>query len=207
MSRQLNWMIPMALITGVLLVSVALVGTSEGREAHGRGEIEKEVSLGQVPAQVKEIIIKQAAGHEITEIEETTKKDYKIYEAEWLEGGKEVEIEIVFVCKLVKKTIEMAEGDDEEDGDEDIIEIRERDVSFNQVPAAVRDAIIMEAGKNRIDEIEEVITDHGKFYEAEWNCKGWEVEAFFCPEGKLVRKEMSVCHDDDDEDDDDDDDD
>jgi hypothetical protein len=67
--------------------------------------------------------------------------------------------------------------------------------------------IMREAGKNRIEEIEEIISGRGKIYEAGWISKGWETEILLTMDGKLLRKKMERILDDDDDDDDDEDDD
>ena len=78
----------------------------------------------------------------------------------------------------------------------------EKDVTIDQVPAAVKTTIEKEAGDNKIEEIEEVNKD-GKvvYYEAEWKTGGKEIEIKVDPKGKLLSKEIE---DDDDDDDDDD---
>ena len=76
----------------------------------------------------------------------------------------------------------------------------EKDVTIDQVPAAVKATILKEAGDNKIEEIEEVSRD-GKvvYYEAEWKSGGKEIEIKVDPSGKLLSKEVE---DDDDDDDD-----
>ncbi len=77
----------------------------------------------------------------------------------------------------------------------------EKDVSIEQVPAAVKATILKEAGENKIEEIEEVsIGGEVAHYEAEWHAGGKEIEIKVDPDGKLISEE-----DEDDDDDDDDD--
>ena len=78
----------------------------------------------------------------------------------------------------------------------------EKEVTLDEVPAAVKKTILKEADGNKIEEIEEVSKD-GKvvYYEAEWKADGKEVEIEVDPDGKLLSKEVE---DDDDDDDDDD---
>ena len=79
----------------------------------------------------------------------------------------------------------------------------EKDVTIDQVPAAVKATILKEAGDNKIEEIEEVSKD-GKvvYYEAEWKSGGKEIEIEVDPSGKLLSKEVEDDDDDDDDDDD-----
>jgi len=76
----------------------------------------------------------------------------------------------------------------------------EKDVTIDQVPAAVKATILKEAGDNKIDEIEEVSRD-GKviYYEAEWTSGGKEIEIEVAPDGKLLSKETEDADDDDDD--------
>ena len=82
-------------------------------------------------------------------------------------------------------------GDDED----------EKEVTLDQVPAAVKATILKEAGDHKITEIEEISKD-GKVvcYEAEWKVEDKEIEIMVAPDGTLLGKEIE---DDDDDDDDD----
>jgi len=75
----------------------------------------------------------------------------------------------------------------------------EKDVTIDQVPAAVKATILKEAGDNTIEEIEEVSQD-GKviYYEAEWKTGGKEIEIKVDPNGKLLSREIEDDDDDDD---------
>jgi len=85
---------------------------------------------------------------------------------------------------------------------------REKDVSIDQVPAAVKATILKEAGDNTLEEIEEVSVN-GKvlYYEAEWHAGGKEIEIKVAPNGKLLAREVEDDEDDDEDDDEEDDDD
>lgn len=67
----------------------------------------------------------------------------------------------------------------------------EKEVTLEQVPKAVKDTILKEAGDHKITEIEEVSKD-GKviYYEAEWKVGRKEVEIMVDPNGKLLGKEV-----------------
>jgi hypothetical protein len=165
---------------------------------------EKEISLTDLPTAVKEIILKEAGGNAIQEVEEQTKNGVKFYEAEWLEGDLEVEVEVVYLCKLYAKEVEPAEGEEEED-DDDITEVSETEVDLSQVPEVVRTAILKEAGTNKVKEVEEITASNGNtYYEAEWILEGYEVELLLDAKGSLVCKRMEWMHGDDDDDGDDD---
>jgi hypothetical protein len=106
------------------LLTVAILGfclAIVGPVAAGADEEEREVTLDQVPAAVKETILEQAEGNELTEIEEVS-RDGKVvhYEAEWEVDGKEIEIVVSPDGKLLEREVEDDEDDDEdEDHDED----------------------------------------------------------------------------------------
>ena len=104
-----------------------------------------------------------------------------------------VAVALIGMCVVIAAPIIMDDGEDE------------KEVTIDQVPAAVKATILKEAGKNKITEIEEVSKD-GKviYYEAEIKVDGKEIDIMVAPDGKLLGKEIE---DDDDEDDDDDDDD
>ncbi|NQT87413.1 PepSY-like domain-containing protein [bacterium] len=67
---------------------------------------EEAVSIDQVPAAVKATILKEAAGAKIEEIEKETKGGKTVYEAEFVVGGKEVEIEVAPDGKLLKREVD-----------------------------------------------------------------------------------------------------
>jgi len=164
------------------LVGVAVLGASTGSAWAGKGnKREREVTLAEVPKAVKATILKEAGKNAIEEIEEITRGKRKVYEAEWTVGGREVEIKVAADGRLLSKKQE-----------------REREVSLDQVPAAVRKTVIREAGGNSIDEIE--VNTRGKrtFYEAEWHAGGKEIEIKVAPNGKVLSREVEDDDDDDD---------
>ncbi|MHC4944346.1 MAG: hypothetical protein ACYTG7_15125 [Planctomycetota bacterium] len=207
MKKRLLWLVPAIFVIAAICLPLSFSCATAMNSSPE--EDEEEISLSQVPDQVKEIILKEAGGYKIEEVEVATKHGVKIYEAEWIVGDNEVEIEVVYVCKLIRKVIEPAEDEDDEDGDDDddeITELHEEEIDIDEVPAIVKNAIMKEAGSSKIQEVEKIATNKGTYFEAEWVAEGWEVEILLTAEGKLVRKEMEIIHGDDDDDDDDDDD-
>ena len=79
------------------------------------GEQEREVTIDEVPAAVRDTILAEAGDNKIEEIEEETENGVVTYEAEWHEGGKEVEIKVAADGTLLKKEID----DDDDDADDD----------------------------------------------------------------------------------------
>jgi uncharacterized membrane protein YkoI len=76
-------------------------------------ENEVDVTLDQVPAAVKATILAEAKGVSIKEIERESKKGKAVYEAEWMEDGKEIEIKVSSDGKLLKREIEEEDDDDD----------------------------------------------------------------------------------------------
>jgi len=69
---------------------------------------------------------------------------------------------------------------------------KEKKVTLEQVPAAVKATILKEAGENKVEEIE-VETEEGReVYEAEWEVNGREVEVKVASDGTLVERETEV---------------
>lgn len=63
---------------------------------------ERNVALSQVPQAVRKTLLKAAGAHAIREIEElTTREGHKIYEAEWIADGREVEVRVTAAGKLI----------------------------------------------------------------------------------------------------------
>lgn len=79
----------------------------------------------------------------------------------------------------------------------------EKEVSIKQVPPKVKATILKLAGKNKIEEIEQITR---KCYEAEWTMKGREIEILVAPNGKVLAREVEKADDDGDKDEDKDDD-
>jgi len=165
---------------------------------------EEEVTLKQVPPAVRKTILKAAGKHKIEEIERETKNGKTVYEAEWRDGDKEVEIKVAPNGKLLKREVEDADDDDDDDDgddDDDDDDGDEEEVTLKQVPEAVRKTILKAAGKHKIEEIERETKNGKTVYEAEWREGDKEVEIKVAPNGKLLKREVEDADDDDDDDD------
>ncbi|MBN1489727.1 MAG: PepSY-like domain-containing protein [Phycisphaerae bacterium] len=81
-------------------------------------EDEVAVAFDQLPAAVKATILAEADGATIKEIErETAKNGQMVYEAEWVEGGQEIEVKVAADGTLLKRVAEDADDDDDDDDD------------------------------------------------------------------------------------------
>lgn len=79
------------------------------------------------------------------------------------------------VGKLVNREVS---DDEDEEG--------EREVSLDQVPEAVREAILRHAGEHRVREVELQTRGGRRYYEAEWMENGREVEIAVAPDGTVL---------------------
>ena len=93
-------------ITRILLLSLTLAGAAWSEEA------DKKLTLDQLPAAVKDAVLKQANGAKISEIEEETKHGKTVYE---VHVG-ETEYTLDATGKVLRAKIDK---DDDEDDDED----------------------------------------------------------------------------------------
>jgi len=119
MAKSLQWP-----IVGILVAVAAAAGVPfvlglapEAPQPVDQGERERDVTIDEVPEAVRATILQEAGDNEIEEIEEETKNGVTTYEAEWHEGGVEVEIKVAADGTLLKKEIE--DDDDDDNGDDD----------------------------------------------------------------------------------------
>lgn len=97
----------MWLLVGI--VAVGLIAGSASAEEKKAKKKEEKVTIDQVPEAVKKTILKEAGANKIKEIEKVTAVGKTTYEAEWIVGGKEIEIEVAEDGTLLGKK----EEDDE----------------------------------------------------------------------------------------------
>ena len=160
------------------LIGLGVVGTL-AFVAWAGPEGEEPVTLDQVPAAVKATILKESAGAKITEIERETKDGKTVYEAEYLQDGREIEIKVAPDGTLLGREVE------QEDDDED-------DLTIDQVPEPARAALLKFAGGAKIIEAERE-KEHGALvYEAEWVKNGTKYEAAVTAEGALLEIEEII---------------
>jgi hypothetical protein len=105
-------------------VSMLVVGACVSSQSTGKTEKGSEtevgdrvVSLEDIPAPARQTILREAGDNTIEEIEVETENGRTVYEAEWEEDGKEVEVEVAPDGKLLGKEVE--QDDDEEDDGND----------------------------------------------------------------------------------------
>ncbi len=183
-------------------------------------EVEDEIAIDELPDAVKSAIAQAAAGAQIEEVKRevtyyiVTLKKLEIpettYEAEFIENGKEVEIEFAADGTVLEQEIgdkdednhdcdDDDEDDDDCDDDEDDDDEDEEQLSIDEVPAAVKTTILSQVQGGTVKEIEREDENGRIIYEAELLIDGQEIGIKVSADGTLLGKEV----DDDDEDDDD----
>jgi len=182
----------------------------------GVREREQEVTIDQVPAAVREALLKEADGARIQEIERENEGGRTVYGAEWTVHGEEIEIELDEKGNVLGREAgddeedddDDAAGDDEDDavgdddddavgddeddavGDDEEENEMEEEISFDQLPDAVKAAISSAANGAKIEEIEKEKKDGVILFEAEWVEDGQEIEIQVSSDGQLLGREI-----------------
>jgi len=164
--------------TRLLVIGLGVVGVMAFAAWAGNADEEK-VTFDQVPAAVKATILREAAGAEIKEIEREAKDGMTVYEAEFLQGGQEIEIKVAPDGTVLAREVEAE--DDEED-----------DITFDQIPAPARMALQQLAGDAKIVKAVKLNEDGSVVYEAEWSVNGTTHEANVTADGTLVETEQVI---------------
>ena len=162
---------------------------------------ETKVTVDQLPDAVKATLTAEANSGTIQEIEVETEDGQKVYEAEVLIDGVEVDIEIAADGTLLGKETEDddedGEGDDDDDDDDaDDEDEDEIQVSIDELDAAVKATILKEAAGRDINEIVKETEDGKVVYEAEVIVGGKEVDIVVSPDGTLLGTENDGDEDD-----------
>lgn len=182
---------------GTLLLAFAILAVqANAARAEDKDEVEREVTLKEVPAKVKATILKAAGKNELKEIEEVV---LKLFEAEWTKGDREIEVFITPDGKVLMKKVEK-EGDEEDEEaeeqqekaekkevaeKEDDGELEEKEIGMDDLPTKVKATVKKIAGKSEV-KLEQLRV---KFYEAMLMHEGKEVEILVTADGKLVKAE------------------
>jgi hypothetical protein len=72
----------------------------------------------------------------------------------------------------------------------DAEEDHEQEITLSDVPEAARIVILEEAGEHPVLEVDEILVEGDKLYEAEWNTEGQEVEITVTADGTIVGREI-----------------
>jgi len=169
-------------------------------------EVCRNMTAASLPKAVADTIAKESGGAALKELEQSETramlkvvpldKPVVLYEASFVKDGKTVEIKVDAEGKVVARETEGGDDDDE---------AGEKEVTLEQVPAAVRETILKEAGKNPVKEVEQETRNGQTLYEAEWVADGQEVEVLVSADGKVLNRQVGDDDDDGDDDEEDDD--
>ena len=182
---QARWLMALGLAMAVALSAWA--GEEKAKE--------EKVTLDQVPAAVKETLLKEVKDGKITEIERETEGEVVTYEADAVIGGKKCEITVAADGKLISNR--PADDEDDDDGDDDDEDDDGVTVTLDQVPAAVKATIEKAAQGGKITEIEREGEGDKAVYEADVTIEGKEYEIQVAADGKLISKKLETDEDDD----------
>ena len=105
------------LVIGLVLLPFSAAAGDLDREQKC---VERDVTLDELPPAVKAVILEAAGAHKIRELEEVTRPDGIVYEAEWLVDEKEFEIEVTADGTVL-------DGDDEADDVDDVDDAGDKD--------------------------------------------------------------------------------
>jgi uncharacterized membrane protein YkoI len=182
MTKALFWKISLTLCVGILAVGLAAARADEDPILAWTKVTPKERSISwkEVPAPVKVTMLEAAGGRKIQEVEEITMGARKIYEAEWQEGDREVEIQVAADGRLISK-------------------LYEKEISINDVPMPARKKILEKAAGKKIVEVEEITMGDRTIYEAGWIENGKEIEIQVDAAGNLLGQTAEEGDDDGDE--------
>lgn len=173
------------LAMAMLVLALALMGARQA----AAGE-EKKVTLDELPATVKDALLKAAEGGEILEIEAEEEDGAMEYEAEIRKDGKVIEVEF----DAAGKVLEEEEADDDEDeGDDDD---EEEMIAFADAPASVQAAIQKWLGDRKVEKLEVEKENGAMVYEAETKENGVEKSIEVSADGAVLEVEESVAADD-----------
>ena len=111
-TRPLMMSCVLALLTLALPTPDAVAGDDDG-------EVEREITLDQVPEAAREVILAEAGDHPILEVEEVHVNREIFYEAEWIDDGMEVEIVVTPDGEIVGREVEEIETGDQDDDEEE----------------------------------------------------------------------------------------
>lgn len=181
------------------IVFVLCITMLANRADEYRDEKEAVVSVKQLPPAVKKAVLKRTKGTKIDAIEREKEDGRIVFEVEASYKG--VEFELTFDQRGA--LVDFAVDDDEDDGnDESKEEVGDKETQaepngeilpLNKVPVAAREALIVQAGSAKIDEV--VVQDHdgAKVYEAAWESEGIVREALVTASGDVVVLEEEIA--------------
>lgn len=175
--------------------------------------VESEVAAESLPDAVSKTILEKAKGGKILETEKEEiymevqlvklAEPKTIYEAKVEVDGKIMEIQVDAAGNVLKMEADDGNGkkdDDDEDEDEDEDEDDKQAIALDQLPEAVKAAIVNASEGGTIKEVESEQKDGQTVYEAEVIINGQEFEIKVSADGKILEKKAEKDDDGDDDD-------
>ena len=161
----------------VLVAATAMCGWRAFAEEEDEGK-EVKIKFSEAPAAVQATIKEEAGGVSIENLDKETHKDGKIvYEADAMIGGTNYEIDVAEDGKLISKAI------DTED--------EQKQVKFDDAPAAVQATLKEESHGAAIEKVEKEMKEDGKsVFEAKAAINGSNYEIKVSESGKLISKKL-----------------
>lgn len=166
-----------ALVVSAFLVVVVVVAVL----SWVGGDDEVLIYIDQVPAAAKAVILKEAEKGTVRKIELTTRDGRQAYVAEIIAGSLKIELEVASNGEILRRDEEDYHGDAG----------RDELVSLDDVPAAVRDAILREARGAELTELEKKRRRGKPIYAAEFMAHGKEVEVWVSEDGTVISREVN----------------
>ena len=146
---------------------INLLLDGEGKVMHK--DVEENLTLDQVPAPVKETILKETAGAKVERIAPVRDEAKTLYLVDAQADEKSITLKVDADGKLLAK---------------DVQEV----VTLDQVPAPVKETIEKEAKGGKVEEIERTTRDGKTVYGVQLDVGGKNVELTVDPEGKIIMK-------------------
>jgi len=137
------------------------------------------VSIDEVPAPARAVILKESKNGSIQNIELTTEGGRQVYSAEILVGSTKIELEVAADGTVLDRDEEDYGGDAGQD----------ETIAIEAAPAAVREAILKEAQGAAITELERKRKGGKPVYAAEFFAGGKEIEIWIAEDGTVISRE------------------
>lgn len=187
----------------LLLVAAGICGLAAA------GAFAKQLTLDEVPPEVRKTIDQYAAGAKINEVELEKEDGKLVYDVEIVRDGKEVDFMVSPEGKYLGEEAEDGDqgehgehkamskhddDDDEHEGDyEDDDEGEEEVVTMEQLPAAVRVVADTLAAEGKITEITREREDDATVYEIEYVEGGEKASVEVAETGEIMEAERAIA--------------
>lgn len=167
----------------LLLVAAGVCGLAAA------GAFAKQLTLDEVPPEVRKTIEQYAAGAKINEVELEKEDGKLVYDVEIVRDGKEVDFLVSPEGKYLGEEAEDDEHEGDHDGDD---EGEEEVIPLEQLPAAVRAVADALAAEGTITEITREREDDATVYEIEYVEGGEKASVEVAETGEIMEAERAI---------------